>query len=76
MLEVTCVNSLTYADDMVLLASTVTALLTLLNVCHSYAGPHDQHVSESSMTSIQYSENCLHARSSKIISTSIICNRC
>ena len=34
------VNSLSYADDMVLLAPMVTALLTLLEVCHAYAGPH------------------------------------
>ena len=32
-------NSLSYADDMVLLAPTVTALQTLLEVCRSYAGP-------------------------------------
>ena len=35
------VNSLSYADDMVLLASAVTALHTLLEVCHAYTGPHD-----------------------------------
>ena len=35
------VNSLCYADDMVLLAPTVTALPTLLEVCRAYAGPHD-----------------------------------
>ena len=35
------VNSLSFADDMVLLAPTVTALQTLLEVCCSYAGPHD-----------------------------------
>ena len=35
------VNSLSYADDMVLLAPTVTALHTLLEVCHAYAAPHD-----------------------------------
>ena len=35
------VNSLSYADDMVLLAPTVTALQTLLEVCRAYAGPHD-----------------------------------
>ena len=35
------VNSLSYADDMVLLAPTVTALQTLLEVCCAYAGPHD-----------------------------------
>ena len=35
------VNSLSYADDMVLLAPTVTALQTLLQVCRAYAGPHD-----------------------------------
>ena len=36
-----CVNSLSYADDMVLLTPTVTALQTLLEVCRAYAGPHD-----------------------------------
>ena len=35
------VNSLSYADDMVLLAPKVTALQTLLEVCHAYAVPHD-----------------------------------
>ena len=35
------VNSLSYGDDMVLLAPTVTALQTLLEVCRAYAGPHD-----------------------------------
>ena len=35
------VNSLTYADDVVLLAPTVTALQTLLEVCRACAGPHD-----------------------------------
>ena len=35
------VNSQSYADDRVLLAPTVTALQTLLEVCRSYAGPHD-----------------------------------
>ena len=35
------VNSLSYADDMVLLAPTVTALQILLEVCHAYTGPHD-----------------------------------
>ena len=35
------VNSLSYADDMVLLAPTVTALQTLLEVYRAYAGPHD-----------------------------------
>ena len=34
------VNLLSYADDMVLLAPTVTALQTLLEVCRAYAGPH------------------------------------
>ena len=33
------VNSLNY--DMVLLAPTVSALQTLLEVCRAYAGPHD-----------------------------------
>ena len=35
------VNSLSYADDIVLLSPTVTALQTLLEVCRPYAGPHD-----------------------------------
>ena len=35
------VNSPSYADDMVLLAPTVTALQTLLEVCRAYAAPHD-----------------------------------
>ena len=34
------VNSLSYADGMVLLAPTVTALQTLLEACRAYAGPH------------------------------------
>ena len=34
------VNSLSYSDDIVLLAPTVTALQTLLEVCRTYAGPH------------------------------------
>ena len=34
-------NSPSYADDMVLLVSTVTALQTLLEVWRSNAGPHD-----------------------------------
>ena len=35
------VNSLSYEDDMVLLAPTVTALQTLLEVCRAYAEPRD-----------------------------------
>ena len=35
------VYSLSYADDMVLLVPTVTALQTLLEVYRAYAGPHD-----------------------------------
>ena len=35
------VNTLSYADDMVLLALTVAALQTLLEVCRADAGPHD-----------------------------------
>ena len=35
------VNSLSYSDDMVLLAPTVTALQTQLEVCRADAGPHD-----------------------------------
>ena len=37
----TWVNSLSYVDDMVLLAPMVTALQTLLEVCRSYAAPHN-----------------------------------
>ena len=35
------VSSVSYADEMVLLAPTVTALQTLLDVCRAYAGPLD-----------------------------------
>ena len=35
------VISLSYADDMVLLAPTVTALQTLLEVCRAYDAPHN-----------------------------------
>ena len=35
------VNSLSYGDDMVLFATTVTALQTLLEVSCAYVGPHD-----------------------------------
>ena len=35
------VNSPSYAGDKVLLAPTVTALQTLMEVCRAYAGPHD-----------------------------------
>ena len=35
------VNSLSYADDMVLLAPTVIAIQTLLEACRAYPGPHD-----------------------------------
>ena len=38
---ITSVNLLSYADDIVLLAPTVTALQTLLEVCRAYAVPHD-----------------------------------
>ena len=34
------INSLSYAVDMVLLAPTVNALLTLMEVCRAYAEPH------------------------------------
>ena len=34
------VNSPSNADDIVLLAPTITALQTLLEVRHAYAGPH------------------------------------
>ena len=36
-----CINSLSYADDMVLLAPTVEALQQLLDVCQAYAAQHD-----------------------------------
>ena len=37
-----CMGKFTeYAHDKVLLAPTVTALQTLLEVCRTYAGPHD-----------------------------------
>ena len=32
---------MSYADALVLLAPTVTALQTLLELCRAYAGPHD-----------------------------------
>ena len=35
------VNLLSYADDLVLLAPTITALHTLLEEYRVYAGPHD-----------------------------------
>ena len=35
------VNSPSYGDDMVLLAPTVTALQTMLEVCRAYFAPHD-----------------------------------
>ena len=40
------VNSLSYADDTVLLAPTVTALQTLLEVCRAYDGPHDLYTTQ------------------------------
>ena len=36
-----CINSLSYADDMVLLAPTTDALQDLINVCQVYAAQHD-----------------------------------
>ena len=36
-----CVNSLSYADDMVILAPTLSSMQKLLNICHEYAEPHD-----------------------------------
>ena len=36
-----CINSLSYADDMVLLAPTTDALQDLINVCQVYAAEHD-----------------------------------
>ena len=35
------VNSLSYADDMVLIPPTVSVLQTILEVCRVYAGSHD-----------------------------------
>ncbi|KAL0830681.1 hypothetical protein ABMA28_002818 [Loxostege sticticalis] len=35
-----CINSISYADDMVLLAPTVRALRSMLNLCESYAKYH------------------------------------
>ena len=35
------VNSPSYVDDMVLLASMATASQTLLDKCSAYAGPHN-----------------------------------
>ena len=35
------VNSLSYADDVLLIAPTITALQKLVNVCNDYAEPHD-----------------------------------
>ncbi|KAG0710958.1 hypothetical protein GWK47_002394 [Chionoecetes opilio] len=35
-----CINSLSYADDMVLLAPTADALQDLINVCQVYAAKH------------------------------------
>ena len=53
-------NSLSYADDMVLLAPTVTALQTLLEVCGAYAG------------CTQYNENSVYAGPTKAITGSIL----
>lgn len=36
-----CINSLSYADDMVLIAPTANALQKLINKCHSFATQHD-----------------------------------
>ena len=36
-----CMNAISYADDMVLLAPTVTALQKLVSVCDRFAEPHD-----------------------------------
>lgn len=37
----TCVNSISYADDMVLVAPTLSALQKLVDTCNIYAAPHD-----------------------------------
>ena len=36
-----CANNISYADDMVLLAPTLSAMQRLLDICNSFAGPHD-----------------------------------
>ena len=36
-----CINSLSYADDMVLLTPSTDALQDLTNVCQVYAAKHD-----------------------------------
>ena len=36
-----CVNNLSYADDMVLLAPTLSALQKLLDICSNFSEPHD-----------------------------------
>ena len=52
------VNSLSYADDMVLLAPTVTALRTLSEVCRSYDEPHDIVYNTTKTVCIQRKSNC------------------
>ena len=59
------VNSLSYADDMVLLAPRVTALQTPLEVCRAYAGPRD----------IVYNTTktvCMYAGQTKTITGSVL----
>ena len=58
------INSLSYADDTVLLAPTVTALQTLLEVCRAYAGPHD----------IVYNESSMYAGSPNVITGLVLNN--
>ena len=36
-----CINSLSYADDMVLLTPSTDALQDIINVCQVYAAKHD-----------------------------------
>ena len=36
-----CVNNLSYADDMVMLAPTLSALQMLLDICSNFAEPHN-----------------------------------
>ena len=57
------VNSLSYTDYMVLLAPTVTALQTLLQVCRAYAGPRH---------CIQHNENSMYAGLAKAITWSVL----
>ena len=56
------VNSLSYADDMVLLNFThcITALQTLLEVCRAYAGPNDIVYNTTKTVCIRWSDQSNH----------------